>query len=179
MDGNARPCPGILPDAGGFLDPAMGLAEAPQARGECSMEATVSEIHGYPLRPPGFAEPLFPNPESRREVAEHLAHAPWLSRASQMLGAAGDATCRRVEPVVLRHQPRSRQVTVVRPRAGRCSWRRRRVIEVVARWREVRLWWDEDTSVDRVLFRVAVSGGGVVDLALERTGGWSLVGVVD
>jgi hypothetical protein len=53
------------------------------------------------------------------------------------------------------------------------------VVEVVARWREVRLWWDEDASVDRLLFRVVVSGGGVVDLALERAGGWFLVGVVD
>jgi len=143
------------------------------------MEATVSEIHNYPLRPAGFAEPLFPTPQSRREIAEHLAHAPWLSRASQMLGDTKGALSRRGEPVVLRHRPGSRQITIVRPRAGRCAWRKRRVIEVVARWREVRRWWDEDASVERVLFRVAVSGGGVVDLALERDGGWSLVGVVD
>ena len=143
------------------------------------MEATVSEIHGYPLRPPGFAEPLFPTPESRREVAEHLARATWLSRASRMLDDVGVMGCRREEPVVLRHQPGLGRIEVVRPRAGRCSWRRRRVTEVVARWREVRRWWDEDASVDRVLFRVAVSGGGIVDLALKRSGGWSLVGMVD
>jgi hypothetical protein len=143
------------------------------------LDATVSEIHAYPLRPPGFEEPLFPTSESRREVAEHLARAPWLSRASEALGGGGCAVSRREEPVVLSRRPGSREVTVVRRRAGRCSWRRRRVVEVVACWREIRQWWDEDTSVDRVLFRVAVSGGGVVDLALERGGGWSLVGVVD
>lgn len=143
------------------------------------MEATVSEIHGYPLRPAGFAEPLFSTPESRREVAEHLANAPWLSLASEVPGDAGVAVFRHEEPVVLRHQAGSSEVTVVRPRARRYSWRRRRVIEVVARWREIRRWWDEEASVDRVLFRVAVSGGEIVDLALERAGGWSLVGVVD
>lgn len=147
------------------------------------MEATVSEIHDYPLRPPGFAEPLFPTPESRREVAKHLACAPWLSRASELPGLAGGAvgsTARlRTERVELQRRPGSEIVEVVRPRTGRCSWRRRRVVEVVARWREVRLWWDEDASVDRRLFRVVVSGGGVVDLALERTGEWFLVGVVD
>jgi hypothetical protein len=147
------------------------------------MEATVSEIHGYPLRPPGFAEPLFPTHESRREVAEHLARTPWLSRASELSrlpkGAAGSTARLRAERVELRHRLGSGSVEVVRPRAGGRSWRRRPVVEVVARWREVRLWWDEDASVDRRLFRVVISGGGIVDLALERAGGWFLVGVVD
>ncbi len=143
------------------------------------MEATVSEISGYPLRPPGFAEPLFPTPESRREVAEHLARAPWLSRASELPGMVGSSARLRAERVELRRRLGSRDVEVVRFHAGRWSWRRRRVVEVVARWREVRLWWDEDASVDRLLFRVVVSGGGVVDLALEKAGGWFLVGVVD
>lgn len=147
------------------------------------MEVTVSEIHDYPLRPPGFAQPLFPTPESRREVAKHLVCAPWLSRASELPGLAkgpeGSTGRLRAERVELRRRPGSGVTEVVRPLAGRCSWRRRPVVEVVARWREVRLWWDEDASVDRLLFRVVVSGGGVVDLALERAGGWFLVGVVD
>lgn len=139
------------------------------------------EIHGYPLRPPGFAEPLFPTPESRQEVVKHLACAPWLSCASELpglaKGAVGSTGRLRAELVELRR--RSGGTEVVRPLAGRCSWRRRQVVEVVTCWREVRLWWDEDASVDRLLFRVVVSGGEVVDLALERAGGWFLVGVVD
>ena len=46
------------------------------------MEASVSEIHCYPLRPEGFEEPLFPTRESRLAVLDHLLRAPWLSRAS-------------------------------------------------------------------------------------------------
>lgn len=137
---------------------------------------SVSEIHGYPLRPPGFEEPLFPTDSSRHEVTEHLLRAPWLSRASNLATGNGATAHSKEEPVVLRR--RSGQVVVLRPRAGRHSWRRRRVTEVVARWRDVRRWWDED-RVDRLLFRVAVVGGAVVDLALDRAEGWLLVGVVD
>ncbi len=36
------------------------------------LETSVSEIHGYPLRPEGFEEPLFPSRESRLAVGEHL-----------------------------------------------------------------------------------------------------------
>ena len=147
------------------------------------MEATVSEIHDYPLRPPGFTEPLFSTPESRREVAKHLACASWLSRASELprlaKGAVGSTGRLRAERVELRRRTGLGVTEVVRPVADRCSWRRRQVVEVVARWREVRLWWDEDASVDRMLFRVVVSERGVVDLALERSGEWFLVGVVD
>lgn len=147
------------------------------------MEATVSEIHGYPPRPIGFEEPLFPTREARREVADHLALAPWLSRGPELRGVGGttdgEAARMRAERVELRRCRGSGFVEVVRPWAGRCTWRRRRVVEVVARWREVRLWWDEEAFVDRLLFRVVVSGGGVVDLAVERAGGWFLVGVVD
>src|SRR5215212_9901454 len=53
-------------------------------RGGSLLATTVSEIHRYPLRPPGFEEPLFPTREFRRAVAEHLASAPWLSRGSEL-----------------------------------------------------------------------------------------------
>ena len=143
--------------------------------------ASVSEIHGYPLRPPGFEEPLFATPESRRATAEHLLASPWLSRASELVAGSAPGTAARAveEPVELRR--RSGQVVVVRTRSRRSSWRRRRIIEVVARWRDVRRWWDEERRVDRLLFRVAVGGGELVDLALDRgeAGGWLLVGVVD
>jgi hypothetical protein len=142
-------------------------------------EVTVSEIHRYPLRPEGFEEPLFPTAASRRAVLEHLLETPWLSRASELRersGAAGPGK-RREEPVEL--AKRSGTVHVVRPRARRCSWRRRRVVEVLARWRCVRSWWDPEERVDRLVFRVLLSGGPVVDLALERPDRWLLAGVVD
>lgn len=142
------------------------------------MEATVSEIHRYPLRPPGFVEPLFETAESRREVVEHLLGASWLCRASELSEEAGTAAHARGEPVELRR--RAGVVEIVRPWDGRreLRWERRRVVEVVARWREVRRWWAED-GVDRLLFRVSVAGSAVVDLARERSGGWLLVSVVD
>ena len=140
----------------------------------------VSEIHAYPLRPKGFEEPLFPTVASKREIAGHLLGAPWLSRASELRGRTGGAARALEEPVGLRNS--SGRVEVVRSRGGRrCrpSWRRRRVEKVLDRWRWVGDWWDADDSLDRVIFRVLLSGGAVVDLARERSGRWFLVGVVD
>ncbi|MCA1716756.1 MAG: hypothetical protein LC781_07815 [Actinobacteria bacterium] len=140
----------------------------------------VSEIHAYPLRPKGFEEPLFVTTASKQAVAEHLLKAPWLSRASDLEGRTGEAVHALEEPVELRNL--SGQVEVLRPNEGRrChpSWKRRRVEKVLDRWRRVGGWWDADRSVDRVVFRVLLSGGAVVDLARERSGDWLLVGVVD
>lgn len=158
------------------------------------MEVSVSEIHRYPLRPSGYVEPLFATEESRREIAEHLLGAPWLSRASEMPGKSGSAVHSAQEPIRLLRQAGGR-VEIVRPRARRCvnghpsrcasgrPWRRRRVVEVLARWREVRSWWSEEERVDRILFRVVVDGGGIIDLALERSGPrsgeWTITGIVD
>lgn len=165
------------------------------------MEASVSEIHQYPLRPDGYYEPLFSTAESRSEIAEHLLRAPWLSRASEIKGKDGRAVSGAVngaignsahvaeEPVLLRRYAGGR-VEIVRPdalRTRRCSWRRRRVVEVLMRWREVSSWWCDDEYVDRLMFRVVVDGDGIVDLALDcsearseaRSGEWTLAGIVD
>jgi hypothetical protein len=138
----------------------------------------VSEIHAYPLRPDGFEEPLFPGAASRRVVGEHLLRAPWLRRASELERRNGEAAHAFEEPVELRKT--CGRLELVRPRGGRrCSWRRRRVVEVLDRWREVGGWWDEDRVTDRLVFRILLSGGAVVDLSRERSGQWFLVGVVD
>ena len=146
------------------------------------MEASVSEIHRYPVRPPGFVEPLFETPESRREIAEHLLRAAWLLRASEIEEKSGSTVHATGEQVQLQRYPDGR-VEIVRAGARRCSWRRRRIVEVLARWREVRSWWREDERVDRLLFRVVLSDGAIVDLALDRSGprsgGWALAGIVD
>jgi hypothetical protein len=145
---------------------------------EKPMEGTsVSDIHSYPLKPPGFEEPLFPTAVSKRTVAEHLLTAPWLTRASELKGRSGEAAHALEEPVELKDC--HGRVEVIRTRGSeRCSWRRRRVVEVLGRWRESESWWDEDLGVDRMVFRILLSGGVVVDLARERSG-WLLVGVVD
>jgi hypothetical protein len=141
----------------------------------------VSEIHAYPSRPEGFEEPLFPTAESNRKIAEHLLQAPWLFRASELEGRAGGAAHALEEPVELRSSPgRVEIVRLVGSRRCRYySWRRRSVEKVLDRWRRVDGWWDADRRVDRVVFRVLLSGGTVVDLARERSGGWLLVGVID
>jgi hypothetical protein len=137
-----------------------------------------SEIHAYPTRPEGFEEPLFPTAESNRKIVEHLLNAPWLSRASELRRRTGEAAHALDEPVEL--DDSREQTELVRPNAHRrCSWKRRRVVEALDRWREVGEWWDEDEHVDRLVFRVLLSGGIVVDLARERSGGWFLVGMVD
>ena len=134
------------------------------------LETSVSEIHSYPLRPEGFEEPLFPTRESRRAVAEHLLRAPWLVRASEIGGRVR-------EPVEVRRAHDGIEV-VWTSGCGRRRFReRRRVVEVLDRWREVRHWWDAD-GTDRFVFRVLLTGGMVVDLARERSS-WFLMGVPD
>ena len=142
------------------------------------MQTSVSEIHRYPLRPDGFEEPLFPTGESRRTVGDHLLRAPWLSRASEVESgfARGQAAHARSEPVEVEGRRGCVRVVLASDR-GRCK--RRRVVEVLCRWREVGAWWDETRATDRNLVRVLLSDGAVVDLARERNGGWSLVGVPD
>ena len=139
------------------------------------MEASVTEIHAYPVRPDGFEEPLFPTNGSRRAVAEHLLRAPWLSRASELAGRGGKAADVRREPVEVENLRGRVWVT----RAS-CRRRRRRawVVEGLARWREVGWWWDEERTADRTTARVLLSDGTVADLARER-GGWFVVGVLD
>lgn len=141
---------------------------------------SVSEIHAYPLRPEGFEEPLFPTAASRREVAEHLLRAPWLTRACELAHRRGTGEAARAfeEPVEVKVLRGGRTYVVRR------GWRRRpgrRVIEVLDRWREVGGWWEGDRYPDRIVFRVLLSGGTVAELAREKrsAGGWLLVGVVD
>jgi hypothetical protein len=144
------------------------------------LAVSVSDVHRYPIRPKGFEEPLFPTAASKRAVVEHLLEAPWLTRASELAGrrAIGEAAHALEELVELRNY-RGR-VELVRLRGGgRCFRRREWVVEVLDRWREVGRWWDEDRYVDRMVFRVLLYGGKVVDLAQERSGDWILVGVVD
>jgi hypothetical protein len=140
------------------------------------MEASVSEIHRYPLRPEGFEEPLFPTRESRRRVLDHLLLAPWLSLASEMEGVGQVARILR-EPVELEN--RHGRVRIVWSSGRRRCRKRHYVVEVLGRWREVRAWWDETRAKDRSLVRVLLSDGSVVDLARENDREWFLVGVTD
>jgi len=156
-----------------FLDPRSRGPLLSRREEEPLTATSTSEIHGYPLRPEGFLEPLFPTPSSKRAVAEHLLEAPWLMRASELEERAGEAAHVSEEPVTL--EVCGGLTEVVRSGARRRS----KVLEVLDRWREVKGWWEEERRVDRVVFRVLLSGGLVADLARERSGGWSLVGVVD
>jgi hypothetical protein len=140
------------------------------------LEVSVSEIHGYPPRPGRFEEPLFPTFASRRVVMEHFLKAPWLMRASELEARTGEAAHALEEPVEIRK--RDGQSYLVRSRTRRCSWRKRVIVEVLERWREVREWWADD-RVNRMVFRLLLSGGAVVDVAREHSGGWTLVGIVD
>ena len=141
------------------------------------MEASVSEIHCYPLRPEDFDEPLFPTRESRLVVLDHLLHSPWLSRASEMEDRGGQAAHARYEPVELENRHGRVRVTWT---SGRRRCRKRRlVVEVLERWRQVWAWWDETRAKDRSLARLLLSDGSVVDLARDNDGEWFLVGVTD
>ena len=139
--------------------------------------SSVTEIHAYPSRPPGFEEPLFQTAESKREIMAHFLEAPWLLRASELPHGVGESAHAVREPVRLLRVRGS--VELVRPVQCRSGPARRRVVRVLERWREVRAWWDEKARVNRLVFRVLLAGGAVVELALERPGGWFLVGVAD
>lgn len=171
----ALPYPGIIPGGVRFLDPGSWELLLLRGKGGAVPTTSVSEIHRYPLRPPGFEEPLFPTAASRRAVMGHLLEAPWLRRASELGRCAGEVAHAPEEPVNLRIS--HGRAEVVRPRTG--GYSRRRVLEILGRWREVKEWWDRDRCKDRFVFRVLLSGGVVVDLAREKSGGWLLVGVVD
>ena len=140
------------------------------------MEASVSEIHSYSLRPEGFEEPLFPTPESRRAVMEHLLEASWLRRASEMAGNSGQTAHAQRERVEV--ESRCGRVRVLWA-SGRHRCRQKRwVVERLDRWREVRAWGDEERATNRTVVRVLLSDGVVVDLARESSG-WFLIGVAD
>jgi hypothetical protein len=141
------------------------------------MEASVSEIHRYPLQPEGFEKPLFPTRESRLAVLDHLLRTSWLSRASEMEERGGQAAHARHEPVELENRHGRVRVTWASGRR-RCR-KRRHIVEVLGRWREVRAWWDERRAKNRSLARLLLSDGSVVDLARENGGEWFLVGVTD
>jgi hypothetical protein len=144
------------------------------------LATTVTEIHRYPLRPPRFEEPLFPTRESRRAIAEHLASAPWLSRGSELRRGNGQAAHSREEPAHVLWRADGRAYLVRRCGRGRRRTRKRRVVRVLERWREIGSRWDAEGRVDRLVYRVLLAGGSVVDLALERTSGeWLLMGVAD
>jgi hypothetical protein len=139
----------------------------------------ITEIHGYPLRPEGFEEPLFPTADSKRVVAEHLLEAPWLKRASEVGGSSGESAHVLEEPIELkRTHPGRAEIVRLRPNR-RWSWRKKHVLRLLEHWREVREWWDEESCVDRMIFRVLISGGAVVELALKRSGEWVLTGIAD
>jgi hypothetical protein len=171
----------IIPGRVGFPIPEICDGDLLHKRkGGDLLAIEVSEIHAYPSRPEGFEEPLFPTAASRKAVAEHLLKAPWLFWASELEGQTGGAAHALEEPIELKNP--SGRVEVVRlVRGKRCgsSWRRRRVVRVLDRWRQVDRWWDENRTMDRIIFRVLLSGGAVIDLARERSGAWLLVGVDD
>ena len=154
------------------------------------MDAGVSEIHRQPSRPPGFEEPLFLGRSAKKEIAEHLRESSgWLWKADEVrTGGAG----RTGEVCHVLSRPDG-SALLVRARRGfgrpaarrhpRCRISKRRVARVVERWWEVRSWWEPGREIDRLCFRVVLSDGAEVDLALdrsgERAGSWSLVCVID
>ena len=148
------------------------------------MNANVAEIHRHPLRPTGFAEPLFLGRADKKEIADHLARSGWLGKAgggvpgADELQGTGEVCHVLARPDGSAHLVRG---FAGRPgcRRGRRRVTRRRVSGVIERWREVRRWWEPDRGTDRLCFRLRLSDGAVVDAALDRSGSWSLLRVHD
>ena len=151
------------------------------------MNASVSEIHRHPLRPPGFAEPLFLGPGDKKEIAEHLRQsAAWLRRAGEIregeLEGTGEVCHVLARPDGSAHLVRGFARRPGCPRGlarRRRRARRGRVERVIERWREVRRWWEPGRGADRLCFRLQLSDGAVLDVALDRAGSWALLRVLD
>lgn len=160
------------------------------------MEATVSEIHAYPMRPRDFFEPLFWSMETKREVMEHFLEASWIKRASVTRSSGDGGTAHvfadsRREAVELRRRPEGK-LELLRGCSGpgsgpgRQTKRRRSrklVVGLVERWREVRNWWEGAGITDVYVYRFVLVDGSVVDVArdphVKGVGEWTLVGIVD
>lgn len=150
---------------------------------------SVLEIHRYPLKPGGAEEPLWVTREWKRSVADHLAASRWLCRASETSArrgsgygserGSGQAAHATYEPVYILVRDRGSFVVRLDPPKRPRSWRKRRIVEVIDLWREVRSWWSGEDAVDRLVARVLLAGGLVVDLAKRRTEEWAMVGVLD
>lgn len=109
--------------------------------------ATVTEIHEYPLRPEGYAEPLFHSHESRKEILDHFARSSWLSRGIEL------------------------EETREAPRPARTPSRASTAIrEVLASWREVDRWWETGGGVD-VVWRLVEDRGGRQEVRAEQAPG--------
>jgi hypothetical protein len=120
------------------------------------VEATASEIHAYPLRPDGYAEPLFHSRRSRQEILEHFARSGWLSRASE--APRTPEVCSLAEPT---------RVSAATSSTGPVGVEASRVI---ASWREVDRWWEPGGGVD-VVWRLVESGRGKQEVMAESIRG--------
>ncbi len=83
------------------------------------------------------------------------------------------------EPVYILVRDRGSFVVRCDPPKRSYSWRKCRIVEVIDLWREVRSWWSGEDAVDRLVARVLLAGGHVVDLAKRRPEEWAMVGVAD
>jgi hypothetical protein len=163
--------------------PAKGEAMRSTLTPLASPISEASKIHRYPLRPEGFEEPLFQTRASKVEIMEHFLQSDWLCRASEL--AAGEdrfGGCSERPPgAPVRLRNRLGRIEELHrigrgPCRRRFSWKRARIVEVIERSREVYRWWEESAFVDRYVFKVLLSNGAVVDLVLEGSGEWFLLG---
>ena len=124
------------------------------------MEASISEIHAYPLRPEGYAEPLFHDRKSKKQILEHFARSGWLSRASEFKEAPPKEA--------LSKEALSKPASARNPSSAAITGTA--VSEVLASWREVDRWWEPGGGVD-VVWRLVEDHGGRQEIRAEPAPG--------
>ena len=138
---NARPYRWIVPDGAGFLTPfgRRGEAGAPPLgeEGACSrrfLRSTATHCARLVSRSRSL-----PQPSPGEPLRSTWASAPWLSRGSGLPGGSGQAAHSREEPAHVLRRADGRAYLVRRCGKGRRkgSLRKRRVVRVLERWREV------------------------------------------
>ncbi len=133
-------------------------------------------IKAFDPRTSGQTLDLFTSLDARGPVLAELARSPWFVPAAELVTPDSGAAGKRYERPIEVEWEDGHDV----PRAFTCRGRRYPVDRVVQVWAVEHVWWDPHARVSRSCMRVLARGGGLYDLAYDRTSGrWFLTGVVD
>ncbi len=176
--------PSIVAGGAGFLTPAIsrtcGRGVPPERRERWRPRS----LRYTPTRaaapgPRALPSLCFGQRESNRAIMDHFLESSWLWWASELDHGASPGEAAHVRQESIGVERLGDGSVLIERGCGRRR-RRRDVRRVLARWREVRGWWQGYGGEDLLLYRLLLSDGAVVDVGRDRRSGrWALIGVID